>query len=153
MLKNEEVIVTLNGLIETCKDGQQGFQVAADGVSDPVIGKAFREYSNQRSLFAMELQGMVHDLGGAPETTGSVAEAFRRGWNNISEAVTGRNEVHVLKECVRGEEAAISNYRHALERILPAPIEAVVHAQYDKILAAHDQVLSFRIVIASPSRT
>ncbi len=29
---NDEVISTLNGLIETCKDGQDGFKVAAEGV-------------------------------------------------------------------------------------------------------------------------
>lgn len=153
MLNNAEVITTLNSLIETCKDGQQGFQVAADGVSDPVIGKAFRDYSSQRSRFALELQGLVHEIGGAPETTGSVAEAFRRGWNNITEAVTGRDEVHVLKECVRGEAAAISNYRVAMEKILPTQIQAVVRRQYDEILVAHDHVLTLRIVISSPART
>ncbi|MDT7780122.1 MAG: hypothetical protein QOC99_2634, partial [Acidobacteriota bacterium] len=31
MASNEEVISTLNNLIETCRDGQNGFQTAADG--------------------------------------------------------------------------------------------------------------------------
>ena len=30
---NEKVIATLNGLIETCKNGEEGFRTAAEGVS------------------------------------------------------------------------------------------------------------------------
>jgi len=37
MASNEEVISTLNGLIETCRDGQEGFEAAAGGVSRPPV--------------------------------------------------------------------------------------------------------------------
>ena len=32
MASSEEVISTLNNLIETCRDGQNGFKTAAEGV-------------------------------------------------------------------------------------------------------------------------
>lgn len=33
----DETISTLNSLIETCKDGEEGFQEAAQGVKDPEL--------------------------------------------------------------------------------------------------------------------
>jgi uncharacterized protein (TIGR02284 family) len=42
---NEDVISTLNGLIETCKDGQEGFQSAAEGVKNSQYKQLFNEYA------------------------------------------------------------------------------------------------------------
>ena len=38
-ITNDEVISQLNGLIETCRDGQEGFKQSAEGVDrdDPVL--------------------------------------------------------------------------------------------------------------------
>ena len=36
-MDNQQVISVLNGLIETCKDGEQGFKTAAEGLADPQI--------------------------------------------------------------------------------------------------------------------
>ena len=49
---NDKVISTLNGLIETCKDGQEGFQTAAEGVERSDLKTLFYEFSQQRAEFA-----------------------------------------------------------------------------------------------------
>src|SRR5438128_2715118 len=41
---NRPIISTLNGLIETCKDAQNGFQTAADAVHNPDLKNLFRSY-------------------------------------------------------------------------------------------------------------
>lgn len=51
-MSNDEVISTLNGLIETCKDGQQAFAEAAEGVDRSDLKSLFYEFSQQRSQFA-----------------------------------------------------------------------------------------------------
>src|SRR4051794_34295120 len=76
---NDDVISTLNGLIETCKDGQNGFQQAAEGVERSDLKSLFYEFSQQRAQFAGELQSLVQGLGGDPENSGSVAGAIHRG--------------------------------------------------------------------------
>src|SRR5688500_19435884 len=83
MVDNDRVISTLNGLIETCKDGQQGFQEASEGVERADLSSYFNECSIQRSQFAGELQSLVRTLGGDPETSGSIAGSLHRGWINI----------------------------------------------------------------------
>src|ERR1051325_8499829 len=46
----------LNDLIETLKDGQEGFRQAAENVRDPQLKTLFSQYSQQRSRFATALQ-------------------------------------------------------------------------------------------------
>lgn len=143
-MTNDDVISTLNGLIETCKDGQDGFKEAAEGVDRSDLKSLFYEFSQQRAQFAGELQSLVQSLGGDPENSGSVAAALHRGWINIKSAVTGKDDGAILSECERGEDSAKSNFKDSLEQPLPANVAEVVQRQYQAILAAHDRVKALR---------
>jgi uncharacterized protein (TIGR02284 family) len=141
---NDEVISTLNGLIETCKNGQYGFQQSSEGVERSDLKTFFSECSLQRSQFAGELQTLVQTLGGDPADSGSVAGSLHRGWINIKAAVTGRDEGAILNECERGEDVAKNAYKEALEGFLPDYMREVVQKQYDGVSAAHDRVKALR---------
>jgi uncharacterized protein (TIGR02284 family) len=141
---NEDIVSTLNELIETCKDGQEGFKQAAEGVERSDLKSLFFEFSQQRSHFAGELQSLVQTLGADPETSGSIAGSLHRGWINIKSAVTGRDEKAVLDECERGEDSAKNTYKSALETPLPGYIMETVTNQYQSIIQAHDRVKALR---------
>lgn len=143
-LSNDEVISTLNGLIETCKDGQEGFTSAAEGIDRSDLKTLFYEFSQQRSQFTGELQTLVQSLGGDPENSGSIAGTLHRGWINIKSAVTGKDEASILNECERGEDAAKAAYQAALENPLPAHVLDTVQTQYTAILSAHDRIKALR---------
>ena len=142
MATNDDTISVLNNLIETCKDGQNGFQTAAEGVKNSELKTLFNKYSQQRAQFAAELQGEVRRLGGDPEKAGSVVATLHRGWINIKSAVTGDDESAVLAECERGEDSAVSNYQDALKANLPADVQAVVQRQFTQVKEAHDRIRS-----------
>jgi len=152
-LSNDDVVSCLNELIETCKDGQEGFKQAADGVERSDLKSLFFEFSQQRAHFAGELQSLVQSLGEEPETTGSTAGALHRGWINIKAAVTGKDEKAVLNECERGEDSAKNTYKDALQKGLPSNIADVVRNQYESIQMAHDRVKSLRDSYESASDT
>ena len=139
-MANDNVISTLNNLIETCKDGENGFRTAADGVKNSELKTLFLTYSQQRAQFAAELQSEVRHLGGNPEDTGSVAASLHRGWINIKSAVTGEDEGAVISECERGEDSAVRNYQSALNEDLPANIRETVERQYAQVKEAHDRI-------------
>ena len=143
-IDNDKVISTLNGLIETCKDGQQGFKTAAEGIKDSSVKSLFHEYSQQRAQFAGELQSEVRNLGGDPENTGSVAAALHRGWIDIKSAVTGKDEHAILSECERGEDSAVSTYQDALKEGLPGNLTSTIQRQLMAIQEAHDRVRTLR---------
>lgn len=141
---NDDVISALNGLIETNKDGQQGFADAAEGVESSEIKSVFYEAGQQRAQFAGELQSLVRELGGDPENSGSVAGAIHRGWINLKSAVTGKDEKAILNEAERGEDSAVSAYKNALEQALPANVQSVIQNQYSQVQATHDKVKALR---------
>lgn len=143
-MANDSVVTTLNNLIETCKDGQEGFQQAAGGVQDSSLKSLFYEYSQQRAKFVGELQGLVRDLGGEAETSSSIAGALHRGWINIKSAVTGRDDAAILNECERGEDIAKSAYKDALAADLPSNVTSVIQEQATQVQQAHDRIRGLR---------
>lgn len=143
MADNDNVISVLNNLIETCKDGQDGFKTAAEGVDRSELKTLFYEYSQQRATFAGELQNEVRRLGGDPEKAGSVAASLHRGWIDLKSAVTGHDDNAIVAECERGEDSAVRNYKDALaDASLPADVRMVVERQYAAVQEAHDRVRS-----------
>jgi uncharacterized protein (TIGR02284 family) len=151
-LSTDEIISTLNELIETCKDGETGFREAAEGIEDSRLRSLFDQYSQQRGEFARELQFEVTSLGGSPEKSGSVAGAMHRGWINIKSAVTGKDRKGIISEAERGEDSAVKTYREALARGLPDDIAAIVERQYRRVLEAHDTVRSLELQSEAPER-
>lgn len=142
-MKEQKEIV--DGLIETLKDGQEGFKQAAEGVKDPPLKSLFNEYSQQRSRFASELQSQAQSLGEQePETSGSATGALHRAWINLKSAVTSGDDHAILVECERGEDSAVEEYKKALDENLSAPLRQVVSRQYSEIKNAHDRVKNLR---------
>lgn len=134
----------LNELIETSKDGENGFRKAAQDAHDPELKSLFSTCATRCADGAKELQEVVHAGGGHPEQTGSVAAALHRGWMSVREAVTTRDDKAILEECERGEDYAKAQYKKALEQALPPNVHAIVQRQYEGVLANHDKVRALR---------
>lgn len=143
-MQNDNAVSVLNNLIETCKDGEQGFKVAAEGLSSATIKAKFLEYSRQRAQMARELQEEVRRLGGDPEKKGSVAGTVHRGWLNIRAIVSGQDDHAIVAEAERGEDVAKGVYEEAIKESLPPSAQTVVQQQAAKVRQAHDEVRDIR---------
>jgi uncharacterized protein (TIGR02284 family) len=142
---NDNVISTLNNLIETCRDGQNGFKEASENVESPELKKFFNEIVLERSQFAGELQQEVQRLGGDPENTGSTAGAIHRAWMDIKGSLTGRDDHSILNECESGEDSALNAYRDALkDENLPSNIRSIVERQFNSVQQVHNRVKQLR---------
>lgn len=143
-MTNDELISTLNNLIETCKDGEEGFRTCAEDAMGLQLKTMFTTRSQRCATAARELQDLVRSLGGDPETDSSFAATLHRRWINIKSAVLGKDNEAILNECERGEDMALRSYRAALAKDFPAPIRAVVDRQYQGVLQNHDQIKLLR---------
>ncbi len=143
-MQNDDIIATLNDLVETCKDGEEGFQVCAEDISDPQMKTFLLDRARTCAHAASELQEQVVALGGKPEMASSVAAGLHRRWVDIKSAVTGKDDETILNECERGEDVAVKSYRNALEKDFPPALRALVEKQYKGALRNHDQVKALR---------
>jgi uncharacterized protein (TIGR02284 family) len=141
-METSKVTSILNGLIQTLKDGENGFRTAAEGLQDPQVKSLFQQYSRQRADMAREIQSEVRRLGGDPEVAGTFAGAAHRGWINITSIVSGKDDGSIIAEAERGEDAAKRAYEEALRAPLAAQTLALVREQSMKIHDAHDRVRS-----------
>lgn len=143
-MDRKDVVSTLNDLIETCKDGEEGFRVCAEDISDSELKSYFTNRAQRCSTAAAELQDLVEAYGGKPETTSSISGTLHRRWVDIRSAITGKDDQAVLEECERGEDVAKRSYQNALAKDLPEDVRSVVERQYQGVQQNHDQVKSFR---------
>jgi uncharacterized protein (TIGR02284 family) len=133
-------ISTLNDLIETCRDGENGFRTAADAVKDAHVKSLFQRFARQRAEMVRELQEEVRKLGGSPEQSGSTSGSLHRGWMNIKSLVTGNDDNAIIAEAERGEDVAKATFAKALKEDLPAGARTLIQSQADIVKLAHDEV-------------
>jgi len=145
MAQQKEIISTINSLIETLKDGEEGFKQAAEAVKDSNLKSLFSQFSQQRARFASELQAEAMNLGEVePEESSSTAGAMHRAWIDIKSAITSGDDHAILAECERGEDSAVKEYQDALKSGLPTPLNDVVAQEYAEVKSAHDRIKSLR---------
>jgi uncharacterized protein (TIGR02284 family) len=143
-MDREDVVETLNDLIENCKDGEYGFRTCAEHAKSANLKSVFTQRAGQCRAAAEELQTLVTRFGGTPDTSGTVAGAAHRGWIAVRGAVALDDDQAMLNECERGEDIAINRYRKALEEDLPPEVEQVVRRQSEGARRNHDQIKALR---------
>ena len=147
-MDRDDVIGTLNDLIETSKDGEEGFRTCADAVKNPQLKAFFEQKAERCRLGAVQLQQKVRELGGDPERGSSMTGQLHRFWVDIRSRITGMDEHAVLDECERGEDSAKRAYEEALQEDLPADVRTLIGKQYREVKMNHDSVRAMRNAMA-----
>jgi len=137
-MNNNDVILVLNGLINTCRQGEEAFKSAAENIQNSEFRRLFNIFSQQRAQFVSELQAEVHRLGGEAPKAGNSTTTLRN-WTNVRSMVL-RDEASIIAECQREEESAVNDYQEALKADLPLDVQYVVKRQYMDIKDAYDRM-------------
>lgn len=143
-MDTKETISTLNDLIETCKDGEEGFRTCAEDLTDAQLKLTFEQRAEGCAEAARELEDLVISMGGTPEKHSSLSGTLHRRWVDIKSLVTGKDNVSVLNECERGEDVALKSYRRALDKDLSADVRSLVEKQFQGVQRNHDRVKQLR---------
>ena len=137
-LNDDAALTTLLGdLLQTVKDGEEGFQTAAQDVDSKRLRDLFTSLSLERASIRAELQGLVKSIGEPqPDAEGSVLGAAHRGWIELRAVVASQNIEAILDECGRGEDSAVAAFSKALDQEMPASVRVVLADQCRKIKAS-----------------
>lgn len=144
MVDNNDVIAVLNELIETSKDGEEGFRSSAENADDARLKDFFMRRSKEVGDGVRELQSLVRSLGGEPVNSTSIGGALHRRWMDIKSALAKNDNTAVLNETERGEKVAMEAYQDALEIDLPRAIKEVVMRQLEGVKRNYHLVKELR---------
>ena len=137
----------LNELVETLKDGQNGYADAMTDVEDANLKETFKKYAAQRAEYITEIEDQMFKLNLKPDesASGSVTATVHRAWIDLKAALTSKDNKAVLNECERGEDYAKKAYQTALKaQDLPSNLKSVIEKQYQGVTAAHDDIKALR---------
>ena len=143
-MNENDALSVIENLIETCKDGQKGYQDAATHVKRADLKTYFNEQSLERARFAGELEAELIRLGKPDKkVSGSVGGALRRAWIDTKVSLGGGDKT-VLESVEAGEDSAKEAYEKAVAGDLPENIAQIVRRQGASVQIAHDKVKSLR---------
>jgi uncharacterized protein (TIGR02284 family) len=134
-------------LVETLKDGEQGFTSAAEKLRDSDRSEwasTLQRLAQQRKDFQAEIVELGHEYGDDVDESGTVAAAVHRGWISLKDALTGDDADKVLDAALTGEDHAVSEYEKALDADLSAGFREVVSRQHAAVVSARDEVRALR---------
>jgi uncharacterized protein (TIGR02284 family) len=149
----DQVIDTLNDLLENARDGELGFREAAEHTKTPSLSALFGRRADTCRQAAAELQAQIRSLGGQPDEGGTVSGAAHRVWVHVRGLFGGASDEAMLSECERGEDAALARYRKALKQNLPLPIHAIVQRQFEGAQRNHDMIKALRDQVREDGKT
>ena len=143
-MDRNDVISTLDDLIETSRDGEDGFRTCAENVKNPALKTFFEQKAERCREAVVQLQHIVREMGAEPERGNSTAGAMHRFWVKIRGTLSGMDDHAILDECERGEDVAKRAYEKALGQDLPGDVRSVIERQYAGVRANHDRVREMR---------
>ena len=143
-MDNDKTLSVLEDLIETSKDGQKGYQEAAEHVKRADLKTYFNEQTLVRAKFAEELRSELSRLGKPDKKpSGTVSGAMHRAWIDTKVALGGGDKT-ILESVEAGEDRAKEAYQKALSEPLPSDVSAIIRRQAASIQQTHDRVKSLR---------
>ncbi len=149
---NEKVEATLKDLIETLRDGHQGFMELAHRLQDESAKRFFLQETQVRSEYAAELENELHRMGVKDvKVSTSTSSKAHRFWGELK-AKLGGGDHALLDTAEQGEDAAKKAYADALKEELPMPVREMLDRQQEHILSAHDTVKGMRDSMRSSAK-
>jgi uncharacterized protein (TIGR02284 family) len=131
---NDEVISTLNELIEVCTDARDGFRRLAAKVGD-----------EEPSEFLIYRHTDVRRRHGDPPTSGTTPASLHRGCMSVKAAVAGGDGLALLAPPL-GARSRPSRPENALmTSTLPADVRSAVEHHYSRVKAPRAPVPRVRV--------
>lgn len=143
-MDKEELVDVLNTLIETSKDGELGFRTCAEQSHSPALRLLLQRRATECQQAATELQMLVRQHGGEPETQGSISGAVHRGWVAARARMAAVEDEAILEEAERGEDLALRRYADAIAEPLPPDVHGAVRRHLEGVTRNHDQIRRLR---------
>ena len=128
------VFTLLDDLMTKNRDAVEGYSKASANISELDMKETFIGYAKSREQFAGELKEEIDKLGGEFSRGSSLVSSVHRIWMELASAFVGKDSAFILKECLRGESAALADYQKASNNdFLPESSKQLIQKHHDYI--------------------
>jgi uncharacterized protein (TIGR02284 family) len=141
---SEQVINTLQDLIQMNLDSRDGYRLAAGKIDDLNLAGIFDFFAQQRETQASELSKFVIRTGERPRREGTYLAVLHRSWMEIRTLMTSDDRLALLEEAERGEDAIKSAYEEAVRQTVATPVHEMLREQCLHVKAGHDRIRDLR---------
>lgn len=130
----EKVSSKLNDLLEKTYDAEKGFKKASENVDNVALKNYFIQKSDERYSFGKDLKAEIESLGEDVDKGGSLVGKAHRTWMDVKGFITIDNEESMLEEAIRGEKAAVIEYKDVIEdKSIPESTKSLLISQKNQI--------------------
>ena len=124
----------LNDLLEKTYDAEKGFKKAAENTDHKQLKSFFENKAKQRYDFGHELKVEIKTFGQKVDQGDSIAGKAHRAWMDVKALFSLDSAEAMLEEAIRGEKAAVEEYKEVLEDTsLPSSTAAILRNQKEAI--------------------
>jgi uncharacterized protein (TIGR02284 family) len=145
---SEKAVDVINDLIKINNDRVAGFEKAGNDLEEDnkYLVAMFNKLAAESQKYVTELTGIAAQYGGEVAAGTSTSGDLHRAWIDIKATFTGSDQLAILNECERGEDAAKSAYRDAMdpENELDPELVNILQRQQQGITEGHDLIKSLR---------
>jgi len=144
MIKNEDIVESLNDLVKINNDRIMGYEKAVEDTEDSQLDSLFRQMIIQSQNFRSQLADHIVRIDGtavSDATSTDTSSKIHRAWIDVKAAFTGKDTDTVLSSVEFGENAAIEAYEDAIEENhIPAYIKEQIQSQLSELKGALDKI-------------
>ena len=143
---NQEIIGSLNNLIQINNDRIQGYLTAAQETDHNDLKSVFSEMMTASQECRRELVQEVTKLGGTPIEGTTTSGKLFRVWMDVKAALTSKDRKAILNSCEFGEDAAVKTYQTEItaDALKGTEYLPIVKDQFSKIKSGHDKIRELR---------
>ncbi|MEJ1221365.1 ferritin-like domain-containing protein [Sediminicola sp. 1XM1-17] len=128
--KSKALVDQLSEILQKNKDAEKGYAKAAENAKSLGLKNYFKRKSDERSDFNNQLKSAIAANFNEVDDSGSFTGSMHRTWMDIKTFFSGNEDEAMMEEAIRGEKAAVEEYKEVLEdQVLPLPIEVLIREQ------------------------
>ena len=138
---DQAIFDLLDDLMTKDRDAVEGYKKACDNVSELDTKELLLRFARQRKKFVDSLKSEIKLLGGVFVDASSFKSSMHRIWIDLVGTFTGKDEKTVLSECLRGEAAALNDYKEAVKNeLLPEGTRSLINNHLEMIKKAIEEI-------------
>lgn len=140
----DEVIDNLHKLHQANVDSAEGFQEAAENITDKDLAKEFLCNANERRQQADELANVLTSNGDTVNREQSWLAKLHQCYLSMRASVSSNDTKAVLSEAERGEDHIKEAYEDVLKDTPGSAVNDILQRQYLSVKATHDRIRDLR---------